>query len=325
MEGYNYNAAAGSRIVRIEDITKEETNREMLRKLEKNDPNFDKLWVRSSHDLAVGRAQYYLSDGAHELGWLGYFISKNTTLKELHLTSNIFGGAVLRTHMAGGYSNAIEPFCRGVNRNTSIQKIRFSGLNLSPPKLYPSGGGETFRLLYPFLRDNQNLSELEVEGCVFRSGTVRQLSSAVRNCSKSLTSVRIASIQMRDGEQLVAIIEALNVHPQLEQFVLISMDIGANERMALSKYLRRSNASTKLHTLNLSRNAFDDGGVNALADALCVNSNLRSLDLSCNRITARGCQSLATLLTNRNSNLETLYLGENNIGDEGALILANAS
>ena len=56
-----------------------------------------------------------------------------------------------------------------------------------------------------------------------------------------------------------------------------------------------------------------------------ANSNLRSLNLSNNRnITARGCQSLAALLVNPKCNLEELDLNDNRIGDEGALIFANA-
>ena len=52
-------------------------------------------------------------------------------------------------------------------------------------------------------------------------------------------------------------------------------------------------------------NDIDDEGVDALVGAL-ANSRLRSLDLSSNRnITARGCQSLAALLENPNSNLES--------------------
>ena len=43
-----------------------------------------------------------------------------------------------------------------------------------------------------------------------------------------------------------------------------------------------------------------------------------------NGITAGGCQSLAALLENTNSNLEWLDLGSNNMGDEGTLIFANA-
>ena len=41
MDGYDYDAAAGT--VKIEDITSDEINREILRRIEENDPSFVKL------------------------------------------------------------------------------------------------------------------------------------------------------------------------------------------------------------------------------------------------------------------------------------------
>ena len=43
MEGYDYDAAAST--IKLEDITTDRTNREILRRLKDNDPNFVKLWV----------------------------------------------------------------------------------------------------------------------------------------------------------------------------------------------------------------------------------------------------------------------------------------
>ena len=80
-------------------------------------------------------------------------------------------------------------------------------------------GGEIFQSLRPFFENNHNLSEIVVEECTFGSGCARQLSLALRGCNKSLKSVRISDIQM-GGEQLVEIIEALSVHPQLERLDL---------------------------------------------------------------------------------------------------------
>ena len=65
--------------------------------------------------------------------------------------------------------------------------------------------------------------------------------------------------------------------------------------------------NAELQELNLCNNDIDDEGVDVLVRAL-TNSRLSVLDLSYNRITARGWQSLAALLENPNSNLEKLYL-----------------
>ena len=77
MEGYDYDAAAST--VKINDITSDDTNRDILRRLKENDPDFDMLEVvsRSIDDCEC------LPESAHDLGWVGCFIGKNTTLKEL--------------------------------------------------------------------------------------------------------------------------------------------------------------------------------------------------------------------------------------------------
>ena len=61
-----------------------------------------------------------------------------------------------------------------------------------------------------------------------------------------------------------------------------------------------------------------------------INSRLSELNLFVSRnITVRGCQSLAAMLKDPNSNLETLNIEALNVegnmfGDEGAHIFANA-
>ena len=83
MEGYDYDAAA--RTVEIEDITSDRRNREILRHLRENDPNFDELWLRGS---SRGGASMYCPGGAHDLGWVGYYIGQNATLQCLHFYMN---------------------------------------------------------------------------------------------------------------------------------------------------------------------------------------------------------------------------------------------
>jgi Ran GTPase-activating protein (RanGAP) involved in mRNA processing and transport len=182
-------------------------------------------------------------------------------------------------------------------------------------------GGEIFQSLGQLFEKNGNLSELEVEDCYFGGGGVSHFSMALRGCNKSLKSVKITNNQMGD-EWLVEIIDALSVHPQLETLALEWMNIGRNECAALANVLNSTMAA--LQELSLFNNAIDDEGVDILAGAL-TNSRLRVLNLHNNvSITAGGCQSLAVLLEHPNSDLEKLHLVNNNIGNEGAKILANA-
>ena len=101
MEGHDYDALAST--VKIEDITTDDVNRDILRKLKENDPNFDKLWVYNSGERLDDCD--YCPGGAHEFGWLGYFIGQNTMLEEFYWSSNQFQW----------FNSAIEPFCMGVN------------------------------------------------------------------------------------------------------------------------------------------------------------------------------------------------------------------
>ena len=300
MDGYDYDAAAST--IKIEDITTDEDNQNILRRLKGNDPDFDKLWVTSSRDDEYD----YCPGGARDSGWLGYFIGKNTTLKEMYLYSSPFNG----------FNNAIGQFCRGANFNRSIQKIGFHSMNLS--------GGEIFQSLRPFFENNNNISKIVVDGGQFGAGCARQLSLALRDCNRSLKHIKLVDNEV-GVERLVDIIEALSEHPQLETLRLPSMNIGIGSReymMALVNLL--SHAVTELQELNLCNNDIDDEGIHAFMGAL-ANSRLSVLDLSTNsNISGRGWQSLAAMLERPNSNLEKLHLGFNNIGDEGARIFANA-
>lgn len=312
---YNFDdgiTRAAARTVNIEDITTDECNREILRKLKENDPVFDELGLCSTrqdeYDYYCPQSEYdFCPEDTRSLRWIGHFIGRNTILKELNF-ANPFQDF---------HNNTIESFCRGLNSNRSIQKIGFYEMGLS--------GGELFQSLRSFFENNNNISELAVSGCEFGPGSAQQLSLALRGCNKSLKSVKFRDNQM--GGELVDTITALSAHPQLEELKLWSMYFGRNERTALVNLLREASGLQELTLFCCSPlqqyNVVDDEGVEALVGGL-TNSRLRSLDLSNNSIAARGCQSLATLLQNPNSNLDELYLNHNIIDNEGAHILANA-
>ena len=299
MEDLDYDAAEST--IKIHEITTDETNREILRRLKENDPDFVGMWVKDDREDNCD----YCPEGAHDMGWLGYVIGKNTILRKLNLRTNIFQRF---------NNSAIEAFCTGVNSNRSIQIIRFSIMDLS--------GGEIFQSLRPFFGSNSNLAELKVQKCVFGIGCARQLSVALRGCNTSLKSITIGYNQMGDGEQSVEIIESLVGHPKLESLELFGMNICGNECRALASLLSQS--FTELRELNLYLNDIDDEGVDALVGAL-PNSELGNLTLSENpNITARGWKSIAAMLKNPYCNLKKLHLIDNNIDDEGALVFAYA-
>jgi len=275
--------AALANTIKIEDITSNELNREILHKLKNNDESFDELWICKEGegfgtDDYDDHHQHYIPSGAEdELGWLGYYIGQNRMLQTLHFCSTF---------------DFIED-------------------------------GKIFYMLGPFLKNNYYLFEFQIEDCEFGSVGIRQLSSAIGSCNRSLTSFSLSSNRMGDG-QLVDIIAALGVHPQLEQLDLSYMDVGITECTALSTLLRHT--TTNLQRLNLNGNigGIDDECIGILTQPISC-SKLEELTLSSKRsITIRGWKKLSTLLEMPDCKLEKLSIDHCSIGDEGALVFANA-
>ena len=138
-----------------------------------------------------------------------------------------------------------------------------------------------------------------------------------------MKQIRLSGNQVEEGGQLADVILALSVHPQLEKLDLIR-NAGRNECTALATLLQ--NTTQQLQTLNLCENNIDDYGVEALTDALSEGgSKLENLYLSYNQtITISGWQTVSALLEMPDSNLKKVILNHNNIGNEGAVIFANA-
>ena len=80
-----------------------------------------------------------------------------------------------------------------------------------------------------------------------------------------------------------------------------------------------------LNTINLGMNNITDEQLLPIVDAIKggCNTSLEELYLYSNRIGNAGCHTLATLLEDPNSNIQTLDLDENQIGNEGATAIAN--
>lgn len=304
MDDYNeHDAEADS--IEIKDITSCEYNQEVLRRLKDNDPDFYEVFVCDADYAEVfvndeASSEFdYIPNGAHDLGWLGYFIGNNTHLRVI----------VLYSHDV--LDNNLERFCRGLCRNRSIQKISFRDYS----------GGEIFQLLSPFFNNNHNLMEIGAGDSNLGEEGCRLLSLAIAECSKSLTRCTL-SIGNGDG-QLVDIIASLSMHPQLQELQLNGTNIGRIESIALATLLPWT--TTELHTLDLSNNDIDDEAVEALMSALANGNKLRKLNLSCNPfITTRGWRAVSTLLTSPNSKLQSLKLNNNDIDDEGVEALVDA-
>ena len=81
---------------------------------------------------------------------------------------------------------------------------------------------------------------------------------------------------------------------------------------------------TNLRTVNLYACGISARMLLPMVEAMRGIHSLENLFLNVNGISSAGCEALATLLEDPNSNLEQLQLFHNNIGNEGAIAIANS-
>ena len=289
--------AALANKTKIEDITANTTNQYILQRLKDDDKGFDKLYILHT---SIDNQDYddYIPDKDEDLGWLGYYISNNTHLQVLNFYITITD----------------ESFYKEMSRNKSIKEICFNGNNTLD--------GNVFRMLAPFFKHNHNLTRIELDECEFGVNGARQLSLAIGSCNESLKCIDISYCDTIEGG-LVDIITALSMHPQLELLHFYGMSIGRNECTALATLLRCT--TNQLGVLNLKGNGIDDEGLDILVKALAQGNTLQILNLISNTsITINGWKKVATLLENPRCKLEKLDFGNSRVGDEGALVFANA-
>ena len=113
-----YDALAGT--MNIEDISSNDDNQEILRRLKENDPTFTNLCICNQNQIedefefCPNKFDFCPTNG-EELGWLGYFMGGNTTLQRLTIWSTL----------PPSCNAGVEDFRRGLGRNRSIRKLSF--------------------------------------------------------------------------------------------------------------------------------------------------------------------------------------------------------
>ena len=194
MDEYNKYAALADTI-KIEDITSNKRNQSLLKKLKDNNEDFNQMWICNEEQVCDHRD--YVFDSAEDLAWLGYYLGQNTSLEELYFNCS----------PPASYNSEIEVFRRGIAHNNSINTLSF--------RCEFSFGESVLPMLDTFIKNNNKLEAINVEACEFGAEDARQLSLALGGCNKSLKNFRLSESNLQDG-QLVDIITALSMHPQLE-------------------------------------------------------------------------------------------------------------
>ena len=293
MEYSDYEAQA--RTVRVEDITSNQRERGILQNIISNSNTLSSLNI-GPDDLP------YLPTNAHDLGWLGYFIGKNTQIRKVEIAD-----------LADYFDeDDMLPFFQGLSYNKRIEDLIFWHFDFS--------GGSVFRTLIPFFQGDQCLTKIELNQCNLGDEGFRLLSLALGGCN-SLKHFELYDCDVTDS-QSVTIIEALGGNAQLESIDIRGNDIGRVGCVALAKVFQLE--TTNVQYLGLRNNSIDDGGMEALMPVLAKNSNLHELKLDGNTsITIRGFGALSSVLESPTSNLEDLHIGPENVCDEVLKMLAS--
>lgn len=336
MEEHNIDYDALVSTTKIEDITSNEYHQYLLRQIKHNNRGCTHLCLSQDGD------EYeYLPDNLQDLGWLGYFIGKSTTLEHLTIEEiNLFDT-----------SGAMELFCTEVNRNQSITNITIFGLNPVQTNIF-------FKTMKSFFQGNNNLTGINFVASELDALACQQISLAIggRNSKLSLTSFSIDDCVIED-RSLVDIILGLSIHPRLKTLDLTGLTnsegqgMGKKSCLALESLLHWTttdicslhltgnsfgdeemkfvskglNNCKSLHSLYLSSNDFGDIGADCLASALKNSTMLKRLYMTGNSnrtISVEGCAALTTLLDV--PTFEEFHLANNNIGDDGAQLFAHA-
>ena len=133
----------------------------------------------------------------------------------------------------------------------------------------------------------------------------------------SLEDVNMCNCSI-DSEGICYLTQALCAGNTKVRKLNLSLNPGiVEDAVALAKLIQ------SLEEVNMTNCSIDSEGVCHLARALCENTKLRVLDLSCNHIGTKGAMAIATLLLN-NKPLEEVNMAQCNIDSEGTCHLAKA-
>ncbi|XP_060231614.1 NACHT, LRR and PYD domains-containing protein 4C isoform X1 [Meriones unguiculatus] len=164
-----------------------------------------------------------------------------------------------------------------------------------------------------------NIKNLRVAGCHL-SPDVCKIFASILISSKTLTHLNIACNNLDKG--MHSLCKAL-CHPDcvLKELVLANCSLSEQCWDYLSDVLRRNKT---LSHLDIGSNDLKDEGLKVLCRALTLpDSALKSLCLKNCLITTSGCQDLAEVLSS-NQNLRSLQVSENKLEDAGVKLLCDA-
>jgi len=163
---------------------------------------------------------------------------------------------------------------------------------------------------------NLNLNNIQTDG-------VLQIVLVLFN-NKALRELHLADNKI-DHDGISGIMSVLGWHNNTLEVLNVDnanySSIGQEIAIHIAKMLQTNRG---LEKLSLRKHALNSEGLYTITEHLLDNNKLRVLDLSCNKLTYKGCEHLGKFMLSDNCVLESLNLANNRTGHYGAKAMALA-
>ena len=261
-------------------------------------------------------------------------LKQNTTIKHLWLK--------------GGIGHGSEIFYEVVANNSNLEQIRIHRGDVR---------GGVARSLASAVKKCSNLNDLDISMCIIDDASLKDIALGIRGLSRleklsvwnSLSSPNESNIGIGSAESVVSvmqdsccnlinldlnnmrfnneciqiIIDSLRGNTKLKRLGLSGNNVGSSGCDSIGTFLE--NPTCNLTEFHLGRCGINSECILKIVTSLMSNTKLEHIDLSGNKnIERSGYESIATLLQDANSNINTVDLYCTDMTDEFASLLAQA-
>ena len=316
----NSNNMTGEAAENLESVIKNNSNLEQL-DLTNNDLKTSSLLIlqalkENSKLKVLGLSDNNMTGGAAEN--LASVIKNNSNLEHLYLANNdlktpsililqaLKENSKLKVldlsdnNMTG---EAAEDLASVIKNNSNLKQLYLANNDLKTSSI----------LILQALKETSKLKTLNLNNNNMTGEAVEDLANVIKNNS-NLEQLCLANNNL--GTSSILILQALKENPKLKLLNLNSNNMtgeAAEDLVLVIKY------NSNLEQLYLANNDLRTFSI-LILQALKENSKFKVLDLSDNNMTGEAAEDLASVIKN-NSNLEQLYLANNDLETSSILIL----
>jgi NLR family CARD domain-containing protein 3 len=176
-------------------------------------------------------------------------------------------------------------------------------------------------IFFSLLTKNKRITDLSMRHCTICPRGARAMADFLRN-NTTIQEFRLTDSQLTGNALQILCESGLKYNTSIQRLYLINDDLmGIDSAEHLSAIV---NGVCQVEELYLGENNLEDSGVAILSNAIIQKgpeSTLSVLDVRSNNLTATGALSMQGLIVN-GSNLKTLIISNNELGDNGVMAIA---